>query len=238
MLFLSLFFHSGPRHASAAWNTARWSQAAKMRTCYWESVRWFVLSVSLAKRWQCVYSSCLFVSLHICWGVSKNWSVREYTGTRPVPVYSLHTCANIYHTNLSMVQEEYTFLVNTSQFVTVSAFPTSVTPKHWLRRSWALSAVLPVVSLSVCSLESACPLTLRLVVFLGPTCRHTDFCPDAAEDVVVMARVAALCPLLLPFTEAPLSAPLSLSPCLSECHLRVEQCDERTWDGEDLSTAT
>lgn len=48
---------------------------------------------------------------------------------------------------------------------------------------------------------------LRLSVFFSLTCRHTDFCPDAAPDAVVMAYVVALCPLLLLLTEAVVHCP-------------------------------
>lgn len=43
---------------------------------------------------------------------------------------------------------------------------------------------------------------LRLFSFFSLTCQHTDFCPDVAQNTVVMAYVVAVCLLILLLTKA------------------------------------
>lgn len=115
----------------------------------------------------------------------------------------------------------------------------------WLRRSWALSSHLFFFSISSFSLlftsslspfrwKSAFLLTLRLFSFFSLTCQHTDFCPDVAQNTVVMAYVVAVCLLILLLTKAVLVPVSEFNPPhlgLTLDAVRLEKSDhyELSW---------
>lgn len=106
-----------------------------------------------------------------------------------------------------------TYFFSISSFSLLLLFTSSLCPSRW---------------------KSAFPLTLRLFSFFSLTCQHTDFCPDVAQNTVVMAYVVAVCPLILLLTKAVLVPVSELNPPhlgLTLDAVRLEKSDryELSW---------